>query len=337
MYQPNRLYVEQSALSRPMTQRIISRLPDVPVEVLEESGRIPVAPKGSPGLVYAQAKRIMIVGSHPDRPFRTCKPSADYELPLGISCPGLCQYCYLQGSLGARPYVRVYADLEALFAECVRLSDAAGGGEITFEAASTSDPMAVEHLTGAVAEAIGFFAMQHKARLRLVTKYAYTEGLLALGHAGHTQIRFSLNTDYIVNSFEAGTDPVPARIHAANCLGLAGYPIGFVLAPLLLYQGWEHDYDAMLEQLAQALEPRLHEGLSFELISHRFTARAKELIQSRFPQCRLDLDETRRRVKWGRYGHRKFVYPAGELKELWRRLHQGIARRFPSARIVYQV
>lgn len=333
-FQPDRVLVERRALDLPLARRILARLDGVPTEVIEAPGRIPTAPRGGAGQVYLAAKRTLIVGLHPDQPFRSCRPSADYELPLGSSCPGLCQYCYLQSSLGPRPYIRVYADLEAILDATARQIEAKPG-PVSFEAASTSDPVAVEHLTGALAEVITFFGRQERARLRLVTKFATTDGLAGLPHARHTRVRFSLNTPYVARTFEAGTDPVPERIAAANRLGLAGYPIGFVLAPLMLYDGWEAEYDGLLVNLVRELAPSLRSGLTFELISHRFTAKAKEIIGARFPRCRLDLDESKRCVKWGRYGHRKFVYPAEELRRLWSRVRQGIMRHFPAALVEY--
>jgi len=332
-YRPDRLLIERRALDLPVTRRVIARLPHLTPEIIETPGRIPSAPRGGAREVYDAAKRTLIVGLSPGPPLRTCRPSADYELPLGSSCPGFCQYCYLQGSLGIRPYVRVYADLEAVEA-AVEERLAAEPGEISFEAASVSDPIAVEHLTGALAEIIPFFGRLDRARLRMVTKFAYTEGLLGLPHGGRTRIRYSLNTPY-VRGFEAGTDPIEERIEAANRLGRDGYPIGFVLAPLMIYRGWEHDYEALLAGLAERLDPALLPGLSFELISHRFTARAKEIIRARFPSCRLDLDETGRRIKWGRYGHRKFVYPAEDLRRLWRLVEEAIERHFPGAVVKY--
>ncbi len=336
-FQPQRVLVEAAAVDLPLARRVLSLIGDTPVDILAKPGRSPGAPRGSAREIYTAAKQTLYIGLHPDRELRGCRPSADFELALGAGCPGLCQYCYLQGSLGARPYVRVYADLDRILATVTALLENHGPGQVSFECSSTSDPIAVEHLTGALAEVIPFFGRAPRARLRLVTKYSWTEGLLNLEHAGHTKIRFSLNTPHIAGSFEAGTDPVPLRIAAANRLGLAGYPIGFVLAPLMIYDGWEHDYDELLSHLASDLRPELREGLTFELISHRFTARTKEMIRSRFPKSRLDLDESGRQVKRGRYGRQKFVYPADQLRRLWDLVRDGIVRRFPAARIEYQI
>lgn len=337
-FQPERVFIERQALDYPLTRRVLDRLaPDIPVSVLDKAGRIPGAPQGSPREVYSAAKRIMAISLSPRQELRCCRPSADFELPLGASCPGLCQYCYLQSSFGLRPYVRVYADLDRIMASVRQRLAASPGGEVSFEGASTSDPIAVEHLTGALAELIPFFGGLDRAVFRVVTKFAHTESLVGLAHGGRTRIRYSLNTPHVVGSFEAGTDGVRDRIAAANRLGLDGYPVGFVLAPLMIYPGWEKDYDDLLRYLAEHLDGRLHSGLTFELISHRFTAKAKELITARFPQSRLDLDEARRRVRWGRYGRRKFVYPADDLRRLSDFLREGIARHFPGAEVEYSI
>ena len=58
-------------------------------------------------------------------------------------------------------------------------------------------------------------------------------------------------------------------------------------------------------------------------------------ILERFPNTRLDMDESQRMLKWGRFGRFKYVYPknsAGEIKEYITSL---IMERFPDARIEY--
>jgi spore photoproduct lyase len=173
--------------------------------------------------------------------------------------------------------------------------------------------------------------------LRVVTKFAHTGSLEALPHAKRTRVRYSINTPHVAHNFEAGTDPVPERINAANRMGLAGYPIGFIIAPLMIYDGWREEYAELLGDLAGRLDARLHDGLTFELITHRFTGKAKKIIHDRFPRCGLDLDESRRQVKRGQYGHKKYVYPAGEWSLLQRQLEESVVQHFPSATIEYTV
>jgi spore photoproduct lyase len=68
------------------------------------------------------------------------------------------------------------------------------------------------------------------------------------------------------------------------------------------------------------------------LISHRFTARAKKIIMERFPRTTLKMDETKRKLKWGKYGHGK--YPE-QLENLRGFMTGEIKRIFPQAEIEY--
>jgi spore photoproduct lyase len=251
-----------------------------------------------------------------------------------LNSPGQCQYCYLQTHLGKKPYIRVYVNLEAILDRIKATMTGRLPAITTFEGASTSDPLAVEHITGSLAQTITFFGQLTHARLRVVTKFANVAPLLKLDHRQHTKFRFSLNTAAVIRDYEAHTASFEERVAAANQIAQAGYPLGFIIAPLFIYPGYEADYTAVFAQLAAALNPR-PERLSFELITHRFTARAKNIILERFPRTKLDLDETNRRRKYGRYGLVKYLYNQSDYTELQNNILTAIERFFPKAEIEY--
>jgi len=129
------------------------------------------------------------------------------------------------------------------------------------------------------------------------------------------------------------------RIDAAVRVAQVGYPIGFVVAPIFKFDGWQDAYLALLVKLRERLKAVDTSDLTFELIQHRFTQTAKNAILKRYPNTKLKLmmDETDRRIKWGRYGRFKYVYKpdvAGMLEEWFRR---SIADLFPEAKIEYFV
>lgn len=76
-------------------------------------------------------------------------------------------------------------------------------------------------------------------------------------------------------------------------------------------------------------------SLTFELIQHRFTKPAKRVIEQRYPKTKLDLDESKRKYKWGRYGIGKYVYRDEEAQELEETMRSYIARFFPAAEVQY--
>jgi spore photoproduct lyase len=210
--------------------------------------------------------------------------------------------------------------------------------EITiFEGAATSDPVPVEYLTGALARAVEFFASQETGRFRFVTKFTEIESLLPLNHRNRTEIRFSLNTDWVIQHYEHRTPSLADRIKAAAKVAKAGYPFGFLIAPLIPHSGWQEDYRLLLEELAQELPSPLDRPPTFELISHRFTARGKATILSIFPQTSLPLKEEDRQFRFGQFGYGKYLYPPATLKEIKGFLEGQIADKFPQSKILYFV
>lgn len=335
-FEPKRVFFEQRALDYALGQQLYSRYTasGIPVKLIASHNRVTGIPGGTPQIAYREAKKTLVVGVKVMLDLDTCRPSADYEFAMSTSCPGGCQYCYLATTLGSKPYVRVYVNIDEILAAVDRHITENLPKTTTFEAASTSDPLAVEHITGNLARAVEFFGGREHGRLRFVTKFPFVDPLLGLRHNGHTRFRFSLNTQTVIDTYEQQTGSMAERLQAAGKVRRAGYPLGFVLAPLFMYDGWKEEYSAMLDGLAASLG-REYGDLTFELIMHRFTRTAKRVILERFPHTTLDMDETRRAYKWGKYGRGKYVYPKEQAQELEEFMRTAISRRFPAAKVDY--
>lgn len=334
---PDRAYFEPAALDYPLGQEIHSKLRDMNVEILSTTShnRITNIPGETELQVYANAKRTLVVGVRKTLKFDTSKPSAEYAIPISTGCLGHCHYCYLQTTLGAKPYVRVYVNIDDILAQAKHYIEERKPQITRFEAACTSDPLSLEHITGNLRRLIEFMAEEEYGRLRFVTKYDLVDSLLPVRHHNHTRFRFSVNADYVIRNFEPSTARFEERIEAARKVALAGYPMGFIIAPIYLYEGWQAGYTKLVEQLAEAIPSSVHSGVSFELIQHRFTKPAKRVIEKHYPKTRLDLDEAKRKMKWGRYGIHKFVYPDDEQAQIQQLLRSLIEKHFPEAEVEY--
>ena len=334
---PDRAYFEPAALDYPLGQEILRKLTDLDVEILHTTShnRITNLPGDTELQVYANAKRTLVVGVRKTLKFDTSKPSAEYALPISTGCFGHCHYCYLQTTLGAKPYVRVYVNTDDILAQTRNYIDERKPDITRFEAACTSDPLSLEHLTGHLRRLIEFMAEQEYGRLRFVTKYDLVDSLLSLHHNDHTRFRFSVNCDYVIRNFEPSTARFEERINAARKVALAGYPMGFIIAPIYIYEGWEAGYTKLIQQLAEAIPEQVHAKVTFELIQHRFTKPAKRMIEKHYPKSKLDLNETKRKVKWGRYGIYKYVYPDDEQAQIKHLLQSLIHEHFPASEVEY--
>jgi spore photoproduct lyase len=210
--------------------------------------------------------------------------------------------------------------------------------EITvFEGAATSDPLPTEHLTGLLKRTIEFFGQQRDGRFRFVTKHTHVEPLLSAAHHNHTRFRFSLNAVSIINRYEHHTPPLESRLSAARKVARAGYPLGFIIAPIFYFPGWEKEYDELLHSLSLQVPQDTQDNLSFELITHRYTKRAKANILSIYPATALPMMEEERQYKYGQFGYGKYLYPRETMQELKEYMQHKIHSYFPAAQIDYFV
>lgn len=336
LFSPEKVIFEEKALAYPLGKELYDTFSHstIPLEI-RPSIRVTSLPGKTPAEKYRRAKRILAVTVKKSLRFSTCKPSAHFQLPLSTSCPGLCEYCYLQTTLGKQPYLRVYVNLEEILETTQKYIDNRVPQTTLFEASATSDPLALEPWTGSLFKAIEFFGKQEHGLFRFVTKFTAVDHILSAKHNNRTRVRFSLNTPHIIKTHEKGTPSLEHRLKAAAKIASAGYPLGFILAPIFIYSGWEKDYENLLRMIKRKI-PSIHErDLTFELITHRFTKRAKNIILERFPQSLLDMEEKNRQFKWGQFGYGKYLYKKEDLEQLKGNLLESVSELFPRARIEY--
>ena len=334
---PTRVFFEPAALEYPLGKQLEDKFKTLGITIHYTSSHNRVT--GIPGKTkkekYIQAKRSLVVGVRRTLKFSSCRPSAHYQLPLATSCPGLCEYCYLQTTRGPQPINRVYVNLEEILAQAERYIRERAPQITKFEGAAVSDPVPVEYLTGSLKRTIEFFALQEYGRFRFVTKFADIDSLLTADHRSHTEIRFSLNTERIIKQYERGTESATSRIKAAQKVAQAGYPLGLLIAPIIVYPEWMQEYARLIQDLKTALPVGLQP--KFELITHRFTARAKRNIAEVFPESDLPMDEAERQFKYGQFGYGKYVYPKKTFDQIKLFLIEQISRHFPGSEVTYIV
>lgn|GEM_PF-35992 len=417
MFIPERVIFERQALDYPLGDRLYRQFREQGLELgfTGSHNRVTGIPGQTRNKRFFQAKRTLVVGLRRSKEFTTCRPSAHYQLPLATGCPGLCEYCYLLTNLSNSPYIRIYANLKEILEQadaCIRdrLPETT-----VFEGAATSDPLAVEPYSGSLARAIEFFAGQPQGRFRFVTKFDDVDSLLPLQHGGATRFRFSVNSEEVIRRFEHGTPPLAHRLAAARRVAEAGYPLGFMIAPIIAsgspgaeegtaagknnggnaggdgesacggaggntcggtsmgsvaYEtvagqspeeihcggpgaetdgvdcqtcgklpaydaaNWEQGYEGLFQQLAAFADIP---DLTCELITHRFTARAKCAIQELFPRSRLPLEEAERRFQWGQFGYGKYVFQPELRQRVEAFFRSSLAIHLPQARLEYFV
>ncbi|WP_349288105.1 spore photoproduct lyase family protein, partial [Pseudoalteromonas sp. BZP1] len=199
----------------------------------------------------------------------------------------------------------------------------------------TSDIVGIDHLTHTLKSAIEYFGKSEYGKLRFVTKFAHVDHLLDAEHNKKTRFRFSMNADYVIKFLEPGTSRLDERIDAAAKVAEAGYPLGFIVAPIYLYDDWKQGYLVLFEQLEAKLPKKATKDLTFELIQHRFTKPAKRVIQKNYPMSKLGMEEENSQWKWGKYGIGKYVYQKDQQEDMKETLGGYIDKFFPDAKLEY--
>ncbi|WP_018923626.1 spore photoproduct lyase [Salsuginibacillus kocurii] len=338
-FYPQLVYFEPGALEYPLGRELMAKFKESDVEIRKTTSHNQV--RNLPGendfQKYRVAKSTLVVGVRKTLKFDTSKPSAEYAIPLATGCMGHCHYCYLQTTMGSKPYIRTYVNTEEIFDAAAQYMKERAPEITRFEAACTSDIVGIDHLTHSLKQAIEYMGQTDYGRLRFVTKFSHVDHLLDANHNYKTRFRFSINADYVIKYFEPGTSRLDDRLEAARKVAEADYPLGFIVAPIYLHEGWKEGYYTMFEKLHEQIPQRLRKDLTFEFIQHRFTKPAKKVIQKNYPMTKLELEENKRKWKWGRYGIGKYVYTTEEQEDIKNTLTEYLNTFFPEAAFEYFV
>jgi spore photoproduct lyase len=340
LWMPEQVLFTPAAIAEPWGQQILARTQslDLPIEILPHN-RLTGLRGENERETYQISKRTLAVVTAPPSSFKLSPipPSADWQFHIAEGCPAHCQYCYLAGSLQGPPVIRAFANLPQILQN---LSGYRSTGAMTsFEVSCYTDPLGIEHLTGSLAECIRHFGAQEGQQLRWVSKFDGVEPLLDLPHNGNTRCRVSVNAVPASLRFEGGTAPVASRLQALRQLALprarggGGYPVGVVIAPIMPIEDWQLHYTQLFDSIETALD--FDCDLTFELITHRFTPGSKETLLEWYPQTKLDLDESTRKIKRNKFGGIKYVYDTETMKDLRHFFDRELSRRFPQATILY--
>lgn len=339
MFIPKRIIFEKGSLDYEIGQNVYNFFKDnKDVEkIMLKSNKVKQNIPNSDDLrkFYKEGKRTLVVGVKKGLKFQSCKPSAHYQLPLYSGCMGQCQYCYLNTNLGDKPYAKINSNIDDILNQAQKYIDE-GLPDITiFEGSATSDPLPMEPYSGSLKKTIEFFAQNPNGRFRFVSKFDDVETLLDIKHDGKTEVRFTLNTDRVIREYENATASIDLRLEACKKIANACYPLGFIIAPVFLYNNYKEDYKKLLLSLREKLPENMINPPSFEVISHRYTNRAKNVIMEVFPENTLPMDNEKRKYKYGQFGYGKYIYNKDELADMKEFFQKEISEIFPESEVKY--
>lgn len=292
-YRPEKIYIEKDAQDFPFTKKILSELPGVPVEIIENSKQL-VAAAQNQNDPTGHSKRSLLLKKDKGRsfkPFPESEPylSCDYfTLHLEEGCDLECSYCILQAYL-TNPFLTLYVNVEEILENLQQILNANPDQFFRIGTGQLADSLSLDPLTSFSEVLVPFFAKQKNAVLELKTKSNRIEKLLNLKPGGKTIISWSMNSEKIQKEEEHKCASIDERLEAAQKVIAAGYRAGFHFDPLIDYAGWEKDYEETLKKINSKIPAESIAWISMGCL--RFMPELKPIMQTRFPKSSLPLGE----------------------------------------------
>lgn len=119
----------------------------------------------------------------------------------------------------------------------------------------SSDSLMWGNSHGVLDAVISFAAANPNVILELKTKSANVSHLLKAGASKNILCTWSLNTPTIIGHEEHGTASLEKRLAAARKVADAGYVVGFHFHPMVHYEGWQEDYQAVVQTICERFSP----------------------------------------------------------------------------------
>ena len=232
----------------------------------------------------ARGKQTLILCENKGAFVKPCPGTREYNccgyeiLHMASFCNMDCAYCILQTYFHP-PVLQYFINHEDMWPELEQFFHRnqitrVGTGEFT-------DSLIWENLSSLTRQLVQRFARQERAILELKTKTVALDALKRLGHNHKTILAWSLNTEKVILSEERHTTTLAARFKAARRCVAWGYPVAFHFDPIVVYEGCESDYQAVIRQLCSYIPPESIVWIS--LGTFRFIPALKQVIQERFP------------------------------------------------------
>jgi len=248
-----------------------------------------------------------------------------FVINFASNCPMDCSYCYLQEYLQDNAALKVFSNVGDLIDEAERTLQKHRGVFFRIGTGEITDSLALEPYTGMARELIPYFAERANVLLELKTKSDCVDSLLDLDPKGRVVVAWSMNPQPVIDLEEHDTASFSERLAAARrCLD-AGYRLGFHFDPMIEYEGWQADYQAMLEAIFAGVDWRRLSWLSLGVL--RETPGLKRTMRRRYPQTRLLTGE-------------QVLCPDGKMRyfqplrvEMYRKMVEWIRRQAPTVKI----
>lgn len=324
------VYYEPDVLDYELGQLLQRKYVSLPWIQIENHNRI-MEMTSADNRDFPKLKNHLIIGVRKTHRYVPNHKVSDWLVPYTSSgCRAMCLYCYLVCSYNKCAYLRLFVNREQMLDRLLK-KDAATNIPQTFEIGSNSDLLLENTITGNLIYTIERFGREGRGRLTFPTKFDMVTPLLNLDHREKTIFRMSMNPQEIINRIELGTSPLPARIRALNDMAEAGYPVGMLIAPVILLPNWKDLYGELIDHLADELSYKVIQNGFIEIILMTYSFVQNAINTEAFPNAVQLYDKE---IMTGR-GHGKYCYRSDIRTEVEIFLRKKLSQRLGTMPLLY--
>lgn len=173
-------------------------------------------------------------------------------IDLAEGCILSCSYCILKYYINS-PNIKITKDYDYVLAQVGEAIENEKSHVLRFGTGELSDSLALDRRYGLNKPLVEFFGEKKRALLELKSKWAYIDHLREYLNP-YIIISFSLAPQNIINREEKRTSPLYKRLKAARRAQSAGCYLGIHFDPIIIYPGFEKDYEYLIDDVGRILD-----------------------------------------------------------------------------------
>ncbi|MBT1192368.1 spore photoproduct lyase family protein [Rhodococcoides kroppenstedtii] len=274
---PRRIWAEPEAIADLRGQEVLARFPSAEVIEVDSHWQIPSL-HGNEGNIdrWVRVKtEDLVLGVKKSLTARPNGRSADWIAPSTANgCAMACAYCYVPRRKGYANPITVFTNIDKIVGYLGRHVTRQGPKpapnqcdptDWVYDIGENSDCSVDATVSDNVADLIRAFAGWDGAKASFATKYVNRD-LLSLDPRGGTRIRFSLMPEQESRLLDIRTSPIAERLAALDDFVAAGYEVHLNFSPVVLVDGWEERWTALVESIAAATGEDFKKQAAVEVI-----------------------------------------------------------------------
>jgi spore photoproduct lyase family protein len=339
-----RIFVEPAAAELPRGKDVLARWPDAELIEIASHTQVPYEPVDVARWVRTKTEDL-VIGVKKSLTARPNGRSADWIAPSTANgCAMACAYCYVPRRKGYGNPITVFANIEQITGYLSR-HVARQGVKVepnqcdpqawVYDIGENSDCSVDARVSDNVRELVDLFRSLPTAKASFATKHVNRD-LLSWDPQGRTRIRFSLMPPEEAKLLDLRTSSIDERIAAVDDFVGAGYEVHLNFSPVVVSEGWQGRWAALLSELDDRLGTATKAQLACEVIFLTHNDKLHETNLGWHPKAeellwRPDIQQPKRSESGGRNVRYKTTWKGGWVRQL----EALIGQHLPSCRIRY--